>query len=89
MRRRSRYSRVRSLAERRSRDLESQGAEKTHVQSRPPLTSSFFTYGGQPEPVLVELTANMPIPDHFETELTKVLGIRYPIMCAGMVRHSP
>ena len=23
----------------------------------------------------------MPIPETFETELTKVLGIRYPIMC--------
>ena len=29
----------------------------------------------------------MPIPERFETELTKLLGIRYPIMCAGMVRH--
>ena len=27
--------------------------------------------------------------DHFETELTKVLGIKYPIMCAGMVRCVP
>ena len=24
------------------------------------------------------------LPDSFETELTKLLGIRYPIMCAGM-----
>ena len=26
----------------------------------------------------------MSMPDRFETELTKKLGIRYPIMCAGM-----
>ena len=26
----------------------------------------------------------MSLPDRFETELTKKLGIRYPIMCAGM-----
>lgn len=29
----------------------------------------------------------MPIPERFETDLTKLLGIRYPIMCAGMVSH--
>ena len=29
--------------------------------------------------------------DHFETDLTKLLGIKYPIMCAGnrVSRHLP
>ena len=26
----------------------------------------------------------MSLPDHFNTALTRKLGIRYPLMCAGM-----
>jgi len=28
--------------------------------------------------------SSLPLPEHFETPLTRKLGIRYPIMCAGM-----
>ena len=31
----------------------------------------------------------MSLPDKFETELTKKLGIRYPIMCAGITMYEP